>query len=57
MSATEKYQVVCYIPGRRVFARGVTSFEDAEALAALAVTKGYEPEIVVEEPRRARRQQ
>jgi len=54
---TEKYQVVCYIPGRRVFARGVTSFEDAEALAALAVTKGYEPEIVVEEPRRARRKQ
>jgi hypothetical protein len=51
-----KYQVVCFVPGRRVFARGVRLFEHAEALLELAKKKGYEdPEIVVEKPRSSRK--
>lgn len=47
----ETYQVVCYVPGRRVFARSIKEFAHAEALARLARSRGYEPEIVVERNR------
>ncbi len=53
---SDKYQVVVFCPGRRVFARGVTSTANAEALAMLAIEKGYhDPQIVVERPRRPRK--